>query len=100
MRASYSQPTAIGVLLSLFGILFTILGIFLFFDRGFISIGNLMFLTGIVLVIGGQKIIAFLAQRRRWKGSLAFLGGIVLVIFGYTIIGIIIEAVGFFNLFG
>lgn len=97
---SLSQNQQIGILLTCLGLLFTTFGILLLFDRGLLAIGNLLFLSGVTLVIGFQKTIRFFFQRRKLKGSIPFLGGIVLVLFGRTFTGMIVEVFGFINLFG
>ncbi|PRP78830.1 hypothetical protein PROFUN_01003 [Planoprotostelium fungivorum] len=90
----------IGVLLTGFGLFFTFIGVLLFFDRGLLAIGNLLFLSGVTLVIGVRKTGRFFFQQRKLKGTICFLGGIAMVITGWTFIGMCIECFGFINLFG
>ncbi|KAL6043379.1 golgi transport 1B [Balamuthia mandrillaris] len=97
---SISDNQKIGILLSGFGLFFTFFGVLLFFDRGLLAIGNLLFLAGVTLVIGPHKTFLFFFQRRKIVGTICFLGGIMLVILGYTFIGMLIEGFGFANLFG
>jgi len=97
---SVSDNQKIGILLTAFGIFFTTFGVLLFFDRGLLAIGNLLFLSGITLVIGFRKTLQFFFQMRKIKGTICFLSGIVLVLCGWTFIGMIIEVFGFINLFG
>lgn len=61
---------------------------------------QLLFLSGITLVIGFRKTLHFFFQMRKIKGTICFLLGIVLVLCGWTFIGMIIEVFGFINLFG
>jgi len=49
----------IGVLLTGFAIFFTFFGVLMFFDRGLLAIGNILFLAGVTTVIGFQKTIRF-----------------------------------------
>jgi len=90
----------IGLLLTAFGGFFTFFGVLLFFDRGLLAIGNLLFLAGVTLVIGFRKTFSFFFQKRKLRGTFCFLGGILLVIVGWTVIGMCIEGFGFINLFG
>jgi len=95
-----SDNQKIGAFLSAFGVLFTLLGVILFFDRGLLAIGNLSFLVGVTLVIGLRKTQRWLLQRDKLKGTICFLGGTVLVLSGWAFIGLVIEIFGFINLFG
>ena len=42
----------IGIGLTGFGLLFFMLGVMLFFDRGLLAMGNILFLSGVALTIG------------------------------------------------
>ncbi|EGG14997.1 golgi transport protein 1 [Cavenderia fasciculata] len=90
----------IGVMLSGMGLFFTFFGVMMFFDRGLLAIGNLLFLSGIALGLGLTRTFNFFFQMKKAKGTVCFFFGIFLVILGRTFIGLIIEAFGFINLFG
>eukprot|EP01097_Dermamoeba_algensis_P003645 TRINITY_DN2507_c0_g1_i1.p1 TRINITY_DN2507_c0_g1~~TRINITY_DN2507_c0_g1_i1.p1 ORF type:complete len:140 (-),score=16.54 TRINITY_DN2507_c0_g1_i1:133-552(-) len=90
----------IGIVLTGLGILFSMLGIVLFFDRVLLGMGNLLFLAGVTMVIRVRNVARFFFQPKKVRGSVCFLGGILMVLFGWTIIGILVEAFGFINLFG
>mmetsp|Transcript_6501 Transcript_6501/g.13016 ORF Transcript_6501/g.13016 Transcript_6501/m.13016 type:complete len:104 (-) Transcript_6501:1213-1524(-) len=62
--------------------------------------GNVLFLSGVTLVIGAPRAVRFFFQRKRARGSALFFSGIAMVLVGYAKIGIVIEAFGFVNLFG
>merc|ERR1712224_22023 len=100
MSSMIDDYRKIGIGLSTGGLLFTILGVFMFFDRGLLAMGNLLFLCGVMLIIGPQKTYRFFFQWRKVKGTACFLGGIALVMYGWAMIGICIEGWGFLNLFG
>lgn len=51
-------------------------------------------------MIGLERTVRFFFQRHKIKGSLAFFGGIIIILSGWSFIGMIIEAYGFFVLFG
>ncbi|EPZ31151.1 Got1-domain-containing protein [Rozella allomycis CSF55] len=86
--------------LTAFGVFFMFLGVILLFDSGLLAIGNLLFLIGIVLIIGPKKTSSFFLQKNKWKGTACFLFGILLVFFKFAVFGILIELFGFINLFG
>lgn len=90
----------IGVGLTAFGMFFTICGVFMFFDAGLLAIGNILFLSGLVLVIGAQKTLGFFARKNKLKGTICFVTGIILVFIKWPIIGMLVESFGFLNLFG
>ncbi|GCA63268.1 vesicle transport protein, Got1/SFT2-like, partial [Kipferlia bialata] len=71
-----------------------------FLDRGFLAMGNLLFLTGVYLLIGWQRAKALFFQKGRLLPSLAFFGGIVLIMCRWVLVGLIIEGLGFISLFG
>mmetsp|Transcript_46827 Transcript_46827/g.101704 ORF Transcript_46827/g.101704 Transcript_46827/m.101704 type:complete len:137 (-) Transcript_46827:210-620(-) len=90
----------IGIGLTCAGVLFLTLGLLLFFDKGLLAMGNILFLAGVMLIIGTRKTFRFFFQRRKMKGTTCFLGGIALVLLGWPVIGMGIEGFGFLNLFG
>lgn len=94
-----SDQKKIGLGLTAFGVFFTLLGVMLFFDRGLLAMGNLLFLAGVATTIGVQATIGFFAKRRNRRGSAFYLAGSALVIVGWTVIGLGLELYGFFLLF-
>lgn len=95
-----SDTQKVGVAISSFGILFIGGGVVLFFDSGLLALGNLLFLLGLVFVIGLQKTKSFFFRRDKWRGSICFFLGILLVLSKWAKVGMLIEGVGFVNLFG
>lgn len=61
---------------------------------------QLLFISGLVLVIGIQRTVAFFFQRHKVKASSLFLGGVIVVLIGWPLLGIVAEIWGFFLLFG
>jgi hypothetical protein len=107
------------VALTTFGTLFMFLGIMLFFDAALLALGNvcssslrflsphshqvltqMLFLSGLTLIIGPQKTFYFFARKQKLRGTACFIGGILLVFMKYAFIGMIVEIFGFLNLFG
>jgi len=72
----------------------------MFFDRGLLAIGNLLFLSGVTVGLGLKKTGRFFFQRRKLRGTTCFIFGIFLVIVGWAFIGLVVELFGFINLFG
>ncbi|KAG8214003.1 Got1-domain-containing protein, partial [Butyriboletus roseoflavus] len=90
----------IGVALTTFGTLFMFLGVMLFFDAALLALGNILFLSGLTLIIGPHKTFYFFARKQKLRGTICFLGGVLLVFIKYPFIGMIVETFGFLNLFG
>ncbi|KAI9569730.1 Got1-domain-containing protein [Boletus coccyginus] len=95
-----SDAQKIGVALTTFGTLFMFLGIMLFFDAALLALGNILFLSGLTLIIGPQKTVSFFARKQKLRGTICFLGGVLLVFFKYPFVGTMVEIFGFLNLFG
>jgi len=95
-----SDAQKVGIALVAFGIFFQFLGIILLFDGPLLALGNILFVSGLPLIIGPQKTFYFFSRREKWRGTLCFFGGIILVFFKWPITGILIEFVGFVGLFG
>ncbi|XP_027210526.1 vesicle transport protein GOT1B isoform X1 [Penaeus vannamei] len=89
----------IGVGFAAFGVTFIFLGVILFFDKGLLAIGNILFLAGLAFVVGLERTFRFFFQRHKWKGSGAFFGGILTVLLGWPLIGMCVEVYGFVILF-
>ncbi|KAJ4468316.1 Got1-domain-containing protein [Lentinula aciculospora] len=90
----------IGVALTTFGALFMLLGVMLFFDGALLALGNILFVSGLTLIIGPRKTFYFFARREKLRGTICFIGGILMVFFKWPFFGMIIETFGFLNLFG
>ena len=89
-----SDNKKIGIGLLGFGCFLIVVGVMLFFDRGLLALGNLMFLSGFPFLIGFAKTIKFFnpfARKEKLTGILCFLGGICLILFGWTFVGMIVE---------
>ncbi|VUZ56319.1 unnamed protein product [Hymenolepis diminuta] len=82
------------------GIAFFGLGILLFFDAGLLALGNILFVFGLGLFIGADRVMRFFFQKHKLKGSSFFFGGIIVVLIGFPLIGTLIELYGSFCLFG
>ena len=94
------KNTEVGAAFTTAGALFITLGIFLFFDRALLSMGNILLLIGITALIGPAKTLTFFADRRKWKGTLAFAAGILLILSRWAFVGFVVEGYGIWMLFG
>ena len=63
-------------------------------------IWQILFLSGLTLIIGPTKTFYFFARKNKLRGSICFLGGIILVFLKWPFVGMIVETFGFLNLFG
>ena len=80
------------------GIFFLMLGVVMFFDSALISIGNALFLFGLVFAIGLSRSITLFTTKLR--GTVCFFFGVALVMMRWGLVGILVEGFGFLNLFG
>mmetsp|Transcript_31130 Transcript_31130/g.63178 ORF Transcript_31130/g.63178 Transcript_31130/m.63178 type:complete len:146 (+) Transcript_31130:129-566(+) len=97
---SSSDIQKIGIGLTAMGVLFTMLGVLLFFDGGLLAVGNLLFLSGVGLILGLARMQSLFFQSNKLRGTVLFFGGLLLVIFRWPKVGFFVEAFGFINLFG
>ncbi|KAL3137128.1 hypothetical protein ABBQ32_006700 [Trebouxia sp. C0010 RCD-2024] len=95
----FDDRRKIGVGLTAFGLLFTVLGVLFFFDRGLLAMGNLLFLAGVGTTIGPRATLRFFMRRKNLKGSACFLTGVVLILIKWALVGICVETYGFWLLF-
>ncbi|XP_043723547.1 vesicle transport protein GOT1-like [Telopea speciosissima] len=89
----------IGLGLTGFGIFFSFLGMIFFFDKALLAMGNVLFLSGLMLTIGMKSTMQFFMKRQSYKGTISFCVGFFFVLVGWPIIGMIFEAYGFVVLF-
>ncbi|CAG9465384.1 unnamed protein product [Pedinophyceae sp. YPF-701] len=89
----------IGIGLTGIGVVFTMLGVLLLFDRALIAMGNVLFLSGVATTIGPEATIKFFIKPRNYKGTAFFGAGFLLVLWGWAMVGIALEGYGFFLLF-
>lgn len=89
----------IGVGLSGLGVTFIVLGMLLLFDKGLLALGNIMFVSGLTLVVGVHRTMSFFFQRHKIRATGCFLGGIFVVLIGWPLIGMCLELYGFVLLF-
>ncbi|KAF9648179.1 hypothetical protein BDM02DRAFT_3096943, partial [Thelephora ganbajun] len=59
-----------------------------------------LFLYGLMLIIGMRKTLHFYAQKQKTRGTLCFLGGTLLVFFAWPSVVSIVQILAFLDLFG
>lgn len=95
-----SEVQKYGVGFTAGGVLFFLLGIVALFDSALLALGNLLFVIGVVLIIGPQKTVVFFTRATKIRGTVCFVVGILLILFKWSFVGFIVEAVGILQLFG
>ena len=80
--------------------MFTMLGISLFFNKGLMRLGNLLFIAGVPLTIGPGRTAGYFLQPRKARATACLGLGVFLVMVGWPIFGIALEIFGLLNLFG
>ncbi|XP_008791740.1 vesicle transport protein GOT1 [Phoenix dactylifera] len=99
MAYEISELKKVGIGLIGFGILFSFLGVILFFDRGLLALGNLFCLSGVGVLLGWQSTWQLFTKKMYYKGSIPFLVGLFLIFVRWPITGIILEMCGSIVLF-
>ncbi|KAL8179012.1 UNVERIFIED_CONTAM: Vesicle transport protein GOT1A [Gekko kuhli] len=89
----------IGVGLVGFGAFFLLFGVLLYMDSVLLAFGNILFLSGLAIIIGLKRTFGFFFQRQKLKGTSFFLGGILIVLLKWPVLGMLLETYGFINLF-
>ena len=96
----WNDMTKIGVFLTSCGVFFMFLGMIFFLDSSLLTLGNLLFMAGVVLVMGLERCKTFFFAEGRLRATACFLLGIILVMLGWCFIGLIVQGFGGLNLFG
>nr|XP_010912817.1 vesicle transport protein GOT1 [Elaeis guineensis] len=99
MAYEISELKKVGIGLIGFGILFSFLGVILFFDRGLLALGNLFCLSGVGVLLGWQSTWQLFTKKTYYKGSIPFFLGLFLIFVRWPITGIILEIYGSIVLF-
>lgn len=96
----FSDNTKIGSGLLVLGCVFLFLGVIFLFDSALLALGDIMFLSGLVLTIGVSRTIRFFSRPERMRGIVSFFGGILLVFVRWPLIGMMCQFYGLIYLFG
>ncbi|SCU79575.1 LADA_0B01640g1_1 [Lachancea dasiensis] len=95
-----SESQKFGVAFTFGGCLFFAFGVVTFFDRALLALGNILFLIGLLLIIGSQKTYTFFSRPNKRRGSFFFVLGILMILMKWTFLGFLIECLGIVGLFG
>ncbi|ODV67948.1 hypothetical protein HYPBUDRAFT_106776 [Hyphopichia burtonii NRRL Y-1933] len=95
-----NQRQKFGVGFTACGFICFVLGILTFFDHALLALGNILFVTGLILIIGPQRTVTFFTRPTKVRGTICFCMGILLILMRRTFIGFIIESFGILGLFG
>ena len=90
----------VGTVLLGAGVMLTILGVSLFFNKTLLRIGNLLLCMGVPILIGPGRTAGYFLQPTKARATGCLLSGIFLVFIGWPILGISLEIFGLLNLFG
>jgi len=96
----FSDNTKIGSALLFLGCVFLFLGCLFLFDSAMLALGDILFLTGLLLTIGVSRTVRFFSRPERMRGIISFFGGIFLVLIRWPIIGMACQLYGLVYLFG
>lgn len=90
----FSDNTKIGSGLLFLGCVFLFLGCLFLFDSAMLALGDILFLTGLVLTIGFSRTVRFFSRPERMRGIVSFFGGVFLVLMRWPILGMICQLYG------
>ncbi|GAB2288822.1 hypothetical protein Dimus_023133 [Dionaea muscipula] len=84
----------IGLGLIGFGVFFTFFGVVLFFDKGLLALGNVLWLVGLAVLIGWRSTLKLFSSSSNYKGSVSFILGLFFLFVRWPVLGIILEVYG------
>ncbi|CAB9508651.1 Vesicle transport protein GOT1B [Seminavis robusta] len=90
----------IGFALLGLGVVFTAMGVSLFFNKALMRLGNLMMIAGIPTTIGPSRAAGYFLKPEKTRATACLCAGIFLVFVGWPIVGIVLEVFGIMNIFG
>jgi hypothetical protein len=96
----WSDRTKIGVVLTSMGGFFMFLGVVMLLDSAMLTIGNLLFISGVVMIMGLERCQSFFFAPHRRRATACFAVGIVLVVLRWCFVGLLVQGFGMLNLFG
>jgi len=95
----FDDNKKIGIGLCAAGFFMMGLGVFLFFDRTLLALGNVSFLGGLCMLLGVTKTGKFFFRREKWSASGSFFAGFGLITLGFSFFGFVLEMYGIWKLF-
>lgn len=81
------------------GFLFTILGLLLLMDRGFLALGNLVSTVGVIVFLSPSRFYKVFLHGSSLIATFLYTVGFMLVLSRYVIAGGVIQTLGFLLLF-
>ncbi|KAK2955990.1 hypothetical protein BLNAU_8966 [Blattamonas nauphoetae] len=83
------------------GAAFIVFGFLAFLNSGYMAIGNILLIIGLIVLLGPLGFIQLFSSRdiRSIGGTVAYVVGVLLILFKLGFIGIFIELVGLWLLF-
>lgn len=82
------------------GTALTALGMTMFFNKGLMRLGNLLFVGGVPMFIGATTTMKYFLNPAKARATGCVVAGVFLVFVGWPILGILMELFGLLNLFG
>lgn len=86
-------------IIMLLGISSYIFGLVLFFDRVFLLLGNILFLSGASYSAGCFTLTMFFVKPSKLKGSICYFVGMFSILIGWALVGGVLQLVGIYYLF-
>merc|ERR1711998_201411 len=85
-----TEKRIVGAGLIGFGAFFAFFG-FAILDNGLLAMGNILFLSGVTLILGPPRCLSMFSASESVAGSVGFVVGILLVLAGWARVGVMCE---------
>lgn len=89
-----------GATLLVGGLMVTFLGVMLFFNGALLRIGNILSISGGIILVGPKNVAGFFFTEARMQATIITSIGVLLVLWGKPKLGLLIEIFGLLSLFG
>ena len=95
----FSDNNKIGMFLVITGICSFTTGIFFFFERSLLLLGDICFIVGICMLLGPKGSLGFFTKKSKLIPSLIYLLGFFLLVVRWSFVGAVVQIYALFSMF-